>query len=148
MPVTFKVADVSRVEPGEGAPGRVELADSVKEIAGVPVEACGSSQGNLIGFYNDRWNGVQKLNGFVRAIHHSFELHCPLVLSPDDIWIAIAQGFANHVNANSDRLRHLFVNPVGKEALDDKIYIEILRNEFVKGSPKNDWQGAFSEFSD
>jgi len=148
MPVTFKVADVSRVEPGKGAPGRIELADSVKCLSEVSVEACGSNQDNLIGFYEDRWNGTQKLHGLVRAIHHSFEIHCPLVLSPDDIWVAIAQGFANHINANSDRFRHLFVNPVGKEALDDKIYIEISRDGFSKGSPKNDWQGAFSEFSD
>lgn len=148
MSVTFKVSDVSRVEPGKRAPGRIEVVDSVKDLAGVPVEACGSNQGNLIGFYNDHYNGTQKLNGFVRAIHHAFELHCPLVLSPDDVWVVIAQGFAYHVNANSDQLRHLFVNPVGEEALQDKIYIEIVRNNFVKGSPKNDWQGALSEFSD
>lgn len=148
MPVTFKVADVSRVEPHQRFPGPIELADSVRSLAEVQVEACGSNQSNLIGFYEDPWNGTQKLHGLVRAIHHSFEMHLPLVLSPDDIWIAIAQGFANHVNANSDRFRHLFVNPVGKEALDDKIYIEIERDLFVKGSSKNDWQGAFSEFSD
>ena len=147
MPVTFKVADVSRIEPRKGAPGRVVLMDSVKALAGVPVEACGSNQDNLIGFYEDTYNGTQRLNGFIRAIHHSFELHCPLVLSPDDVWVAIAQGFANHVNANSDRLRHLFVNPVGKAALDSQIHIEIERDFFVKGSPENDWPGAFKEFS-
>lgn len=56
------------------------------------------------------------------------------------IWLLIAQGFANHVNENGEAMRHYFVDFDGKKNLD------VCRNEFVKGSPNNDWKGVFAEF--
>ena len=32
----------------------------------------------------------------VSAVHYAFSEHRPLTLSPDAIWLTIAQGFANH----------------------------------------------------
>lgn len=81
------------------------------------------------------------INGFLRAAYTAFAEHLPLTLSPDHIWIAIAQGFAHHVNDNSDKLRKAFV------AHEDKKRINIQRDHFVKGSKDNDWQEALSEFS-
>jgi hypothetical protein len=147
MPVTFKVSDVKECKwPPESVPGSVTLVESIRDLSGVDVEASASNHGNLLGFYEDRWNGVQKMNGFLRAIHHSFATHAPLALSPDDVWVAIAQGFANHVNANAEKLQPLFLNKALPKG--SKIYIEICRDSFIKGSPDNDWQGAFPEFSD
>ena len=82
-----------------------------------------------------------KQNMLAKAVHAAFYGHHPLVLSPDVIWLTIAQGLANHVDQNAEKLRSAFVNHEGKEL------INIERPDFVKGSPHNDWAGVFPEFS-
>jgi Domain of unknown function (DUF4419) len=77
----------------------------------------------------------------VAASHMAYDEHRPLVLSPDMIWLMIAQGISSHVNANAEELRSKFVN------FNGKLLIEIQRDDFKKGSSDNDWSGAFSEFS-
>src|SRR6201999_4005041 len=79
---------------------------------------------------------------FVHAVHIAFDEHVPLILSPDDGWLCIAQAFAHHIDANAEALRHHFVRHEGKAR------IVVIRNEFVKGSPDNAWPGVFGEFSD
>ena len=81
-------------------------------------------------------------NSFVGAVHAAYHSHYPLVLSPDMIWQCVAQGFAIHVNKNAEKLRHLFVAHEGKKK------IVVRRDEFVKGSPDNDWEGALGDFSE
>eukprot|EP01050_Picozoa_sp_SAG11_P018076 SAG11_NODE_2680_length_3104_cov_1.455241_2_plen_105_part_00 len=44
-----------------------------------------------------------KQNLFAKAVHAAFYGHHPLVLSPDVIWLTIAQGLANHVDQNAVR---------------------------------------------
>ncbi len=56
---------------------------------------------------------VPLLNGFYTA-HNN---HYPIRIKPDDIWLLIVQGFSNHVNANSEELRDMFVNFEGKKEL-------------------------------
>jgi hypothetical protein len=129
--ITFDVSDV--------APGTVPLpASSAREALQSrlkhPVEACAS---NLPLLVEDA--GV---NGFVAAAHYAFMDHHPLVLSPDDVWLCIAQGFALHVDQNAESLRKRLV------AHEGKVEIIVYRDEFIKGAPDNDWQGCFSEFSD
>ena len=46
--------------------------------------------------------------------------HYPIKIKPDDIWLLIIQGFINHVNLNSEKLRYLFVNFQGKKELTVK----------------------------
>jgi len=82
-----------------------------------------------------------KQNLFAKAVHAAFFDHHPLVLSPDVIWLTIAQGLAHHVDQNAEALRHKFVSHEGKKEL------VIERPEFAKGSPCNDWEGVFPEFS-
>src|SRR5690349_14786617 len=48
-------------------------------------------------------------NLFVQIVDAAFALHYPLVLSPDDVWLCLAQGFARHVNENAEKLRERFV---------------------------------------
>ena len=81
-------------------------------------------------------------NSFVGAVHNAFNDHRPLILSPDIIWVTIAQGLATHINKNAEYLRHHFVDHQGK------LYIEISRDSFVKGGKNNDWPRVFPEFSD
>jgi len=82
-----------------------------------------------------------KQNLFVKAVHAAFFDHHTLVLSPDVIWLTIAQGLANHIDQNAEFLREKLVSHEGKKEL------MISRPEFVKGSPENDWEGVFPEFS-
>ena len=56
-------------------------------------------------------SNVPLLNGFYTA-HNN---HYPIRIKPDDIWLLIVQAFSNHVNANSEELRHFFVNFDGKK---------------------------------
>jgi Domain of unknown function (DUF4419) len=98
-------------------------------------EACGANQAQLV----DPVEGVT--HPLLEAVHAAFAEHYPLVLSPDDVWLCLAQGFAKHVEANAEALRSRFVRHAGQ------INLEIARDEFVKGSPDNDWQGCFAEWS-
>jgi hypothetical protein len=76
------------------------------------------------------------------AIQKAYAEHRPLTLTPDMIWLMIMQGFAQHVDNNSEELRDLFVDFEGKKMLNVK------RADFVKGSTENDWEGVFPEFSE
>lgn len=107
-------------------PGTVALRPS-------PVEACSRSHDQLIAhiFFHP----------VVAAIHLAFSDHRPLVLSPDMLWLLVLQGFANHVNANAEKLRSKFVQHEGRAT------IEVRRDDFVKGSPTNPWPEVFDEFS-
>jgi len=53
----------------------------------------------------------------IAAVHLAFSEHRPLVLTPDAVWLTIAQGFAQHVRLNSEGLRNRFVGHSGKKAL-------------------------------
>jgi hypothetical protein len=82
-----------------------------------------------------------ELHPFIGALHRSYALHKPFVISPDMIWLLIAQGFSKHVDQNGQKLRHHFVQFEGKKV------IHIMHDDFIKGSNKNDWQNVFPEFS-
>lgn len=128
-------------------PESVNTSDDVKaninSLVKVVSEALGTHIPNprVIVPPKSRYSDETAMNGFLQAAYTAFARHQGLVLSPDAVWLAIAQGFAVHVNMNAERLRDRFVKHEGKK------YIEIQRNEFVKGSPDNDWMGGFSEFS-
>ena len=51
------------------------------------------------------------------AVHAAFSEHRSLQLTPDIIWLTIAQGFAQHINNNAEELRSSFVSHQGKEKL-------------------------------
>lgn len=108
-------------------------SEALAKRLGAPVEASGCNLANLVD---------TKLHGVLGAVHHAFDAHYPLVLSPDDVWLCIAQGFAIHVDLNAKALRERFVRHEGK------LNIVVRRDAFIKGSPNNDWPGCFAEFSD
>jgi hypothetical protein len=140
MSVTFAVDRVTRAKQTKFA--RISPVASIQKLTNIEVEACGTNSftRNLIG--PEVSAGVPIQNGFLRTIHAAYAEHYPLVLSPDDVWLAITQGFAAHVNAHSEELRHLFV------AHEGQAVIEVHRDMFIKGRPDNDWPGVFSEFSE
>ena len=96
------------------------------------IEALPKDQPDMIG---------AEFHPFVAAVHTAYAEHYPLTISPDMIWLLITQGFAMHINQHPEEMRRYFVDFQGKKNLD------IRRDDFVKGSPDNDWEGAFNEFS-
>lgn len=98
-----------------------------------PVEACSRLKDPVL--------EVGTRHQLFEAVRLAHNYHYPLVLDPDSIWLTIAQGLANHITENGERLRRRFV------AHDGKKKIIIHRDSFSRGSPDNDWPGAFAEFS-
>ncbi|KAK3831971.1 MAG: hypothetical protein J3R72DRAFT_425237 [Linnemannia gamsii] len=56
-------------------------------------------------------------NGLVDAALEAYNEHHHLVIRPDDVWIAILSQFNFFVNANAEKLRHLFVAHKGRKQL-------------------------------
>ena len=137
---TFSVDPVAKAtQPVKSWHNLTELERIVRRISGVkpesyspPSSSSGISVRSVLG---------DDVNPFVSTVHMAYDQHYPLVLSPDAIWMCIAQGFANHVNQNAKKLRHLFVEHKGKKE------IEVRRDNFIKGSPTNPWPEVFEEFS-
>jgi hypothetical protein len=62
-------------------------------------------------------HGVHPL---MAAVHHAFADHRPLVLSPDAVWLTIAQGVAHHVRLHAEALRSRLVRHEGKIEIKDR----------------------------
>ncbi len=70
--------------------------------------------------HNDLFKVVHDERGIhplALAVHYAFSYHRPLLLTPDMIWILLAQGFAQHINNCAEELRYSFVKHSGKEEL-------------------------------
>src|SRR5688572_15896327 len=52
------------------------------------------------------------------AVHRAFAEHRPLVLSPDAVWLTLAQGVAQHVRLHAEALRPRLVRHEGRKALE------------------------------
>eukprot|EP00301_Raphidiophrys_heterophryoidea_P025433 c8533_g1_i1.p1 GENE.c8533_g1_i1~~c8533_g1_i1.p1 ORF type:complete len:448 (+),score=84.55 c8533_g1_i1:72-1346(+) len=81
-------------------------------------------------------------NAFIFTVWKAYCSHYPLVLSPDDIWLVIIQGFSRHVKANSESLRGSFVTHSGKE----QIIVDGYKRNIIPRHPNNDWPGVVSDF--
>lgn len=66
--------------------------------------------------------------------------HRPLVLSPDMIWMAISQGFGQHVNRNAEKLRPMLVSHEGKADL-------VIEDAVSPLSAEYDWNKAINGFA-
>ncbi|PKB98303.1 hypothetical protein RhiirA5_279467, partial [Rhizophagus irregularis] len=60
-------------------------------------------------------NNTMTSHGLAAAILHAYNHHQHLRLTPDDIWLTIAQGVSHHINYNAEKFRSRFVNHEGKE---------------------------------
>lgn len=76
----------------------------------------------------------------IGAAYLSYAGHRPLVLSPDMIWLCIAQGLSLHIKENSEELRHLFVDHQGQMNLD-------IEREVYHPKSRAFWEGIFPDFS-
>jgi len=123
----MRAFEVSAVELGTQPLRSISLAESLKSRGGTT----DASAGNV--------GGIVRSSGhaFLSAVHTAFCNHFPLALSPDDVWLCIAQGFGIHVVANAESLRKRFVRHAGKVTLT-----------VGRGPQDDDWSGVFAEFSD
>jgi Domain of unknown function (DUF4419) len=132
MPDAAIIQSVSDVVRAKRPLLEASAKEAIEALIGLPVEACFEYHGKVVESY---------YHPFVAAVDAAFCGHRPLELSPDMLWLLVAQGLARHVNANSDALRRQFVQHDGKET------ITVRRDEFVKGSPENPWSEVLGEFS-
>ena len=78
---------------------------------------------------------------FFNGLYQAYADHRPFVLTPDMMWLLIAQGFAKHVSNNAEELRNLFVNFDGKISL-------IVRNDSISlDDPDSPWEKVFPQFT-
>jgi len=70
--------------------------------------------------FDDAFAG-SRCHPLIDAVHLAFAQHRPLTISPDHIWLAIAQGFSHHVTANAEKLRHRLVRHEGSRELSTDI---------------------------
>lgn len=130
MSYKFIVSDVARAQsPLTATP----LHEALPSLVGTPVEACAGSASHLVACTR---------HGFVEAVRLAFAEHYPLVLTPDAVWLCLAQGFATHVRLHSEALRKSIVEHEGRQD------IQIRRDDFVKGRAENPWPEVFAAFSD
>ncbi|XP_064400332.1 uncharacterized protein LOC135346585 [Halichondria panicea] len=140
MPITFKV---NQVEPNKTKLQPADTAAIIKHRCGGVVPEAHSKIARKAVKEMPKYNrpiGID--NGLVSAIHACWSQHYALVLSPDMIWLCIAQGLAQHINQNAEKLRSKLVEHEGKKDL------KVIRNDFIKGSDSNPWPEAFEEFSE
>ncbi|MDR1518060.1 MAG: DUF4419 domain-containing protein [Dysgonamonadaceae bacterium] len=92
---------------------------------------------------NAREGGLVNLgyHPFFDGLYSAYAQHRPFVISPDMIWLLISQGFAQHVNANSENLRPHFVNFSGKSQL-----VVETETELAQLSEKQ-WEDIFPKFT-
>jgi len=60
---------------------------------------------------------VSPQHNFIAMLNKAYDLHYPVVLSPDHIWLLISQSLAAHVNKNSSKLRSKFVAFEGRQTI-------------------------------
>jgi hypothetical protein len=145
--ITFKVEDLK-------PPAKLLLVEDYRVILEDLIRLDnGISRNSLDGPYTDpAFNIIAKseindslvtrgYHPFFEGMYAAYADHRPFTLSPDMMWLLISQGFANHVNNNSEELRKLLVDFDGKTSLivrDDRIALD---------DPKSPWAEVFPEFS-
>ena len=80
-------------------------------------------------------------NSFFKGMINAYASHRAVVLSPDVIWLLICQGFAAHVNLNSEQLRDKIVYHQGKKTLEVESPKHLLYE-----TNEVDWESIFNIF--
>jgi hypothetical protein len=146
--VTFAVDDVT---PASSPLATCKPLEAVRDLLDAPPSrfaADESAQGNPTrGRVEACWShsldcvaGVGH-HPLIAAAHLAFSGHRPLVLSPDVIWLTIAQGLAQHVRLNPEQHRYLLVSHDGKRR------VMVRREDLHRGSPENPWAEVVAEFA-
>lgn len=127
--ITFAV---DAVEPATERLPECRAHEAVRERLG-SIESCSDYHATVVkDFYG---------HALLAAVHKAFAEHRPLTLTPDAVWITIAQGVAHHMTVHAERLRDRFVTHKGRAKLTFKCL------DWAEGSPENPWQEAFDSWA-
>jgi hypothetical protein len=107
--------------------------EAVKQMVRDKIESCSDYHGTVL-------RGIH-YQPLLAAVYTAFNKHLPLVLTPDAVWITIAQGVAQHMAIHGERLRDRFVAHQGRLALTFEF------RDWVEGSPENPWPEAFASWA-
>lgn len=78
-----------------------------------------------------------------KAVHRAFYDHCPLVLSPDVVWVTIMQGLAQHCAQAGEDVRAAW-----GVTHEGKMDICVSRDDDFLDGKQHDWAGVITEFGD
>jgi hypothetical protein len=128
--VTFAVDEVT---PATESLPECRTHEAIKTMLGSAIESCSDYHGMVLKKVRDQ--------PLLAAVYMAFSQHRPLVLTPDAVWITIAQGVAHHMVIHGERLRSRFVAHQGK--LD----LVFESRDWVERSPENPWPEAFATWA-
>jgi len=118
---------------------KLSMAGAVRHAKCQKLEA--SSAGNVdVVEFSALHRSSAPICSFIGAALSAWSNHYPFRFKVEQIWILILQGVAVHVDQNAEKLRAKFVSHRGKKTL------RVQRDDFVMGSPQNDWEGVIEEF--
>ncbi|WP_018627128.1 DUF4419 domain-containing protein [Niabella aurantiaca] len=80
-------------------------------------------------------------HSFFDGVYRAYADHRPLVISPDMIWLLIAQGFSQHINSDPEKYRKYFVQHKGK------LTLIVQNNAILLDNPNSPWEQVFPEFT-
>lgn len=83
---------------------------------------------------------VARSHHFMLMLQYAFNVHKAIYITPDNLWLLICQGVAEHLRLNNEKYRALFTDVEQKEV------ITIRRDDFVQGG-ENPWPEIFHAFS-
>lgn len=92
------------------------------------------------GRYLEMHEATVQTNHFLLMLELAFNKHKNVTISPDDLWLLICQGVAEHIKLYEEEFKSLITNFNGKQT------IEVQRNDFVLGGD-NPWEEVFPEFT-
>lgn len=118
--ISFQVSNVKTADTLINADDARKVVENKigKNILWLPEE---HSPNKVVSSYN---------NGFIQTIQECYDNHRPLILTPDNIWLAICQGVSIHVNENYNTLEDIIFN-------DNKPTQLIIRNDSLEYSSKH-----------
>ncbi|RIA98667.1 hypothetical protein C1645_748882 [Glomus cerebriforme] len=80
-------------------------------------------------------------NGFVATILQAYSSNQHLFLTPDDVWLVIAQGISQHINNNAEKYRQRIVNHQGQKR------VEIYGQDLLEDNEENNWITLFDRLN-
>ncbi|PKK70126.1 hypothetical protein RhiirC2_747146, partial [Rhizophagus irregularis] len=90
------------------------IKDKISQICrNTTVHAISIDYDNLPSNEQSVLKSTATFHGLAAAIFHAYNKHQHLRLTPDDIWLTIAQGVSQHINYNAEKFRYRFVNHEG-----------------------------------
>ncbi len=125
---------VDEVEPCLEPCIPIKTRTRVRQDIGSPVLACSHDESSEV-----LLSAGAATHGLVNAVYVAFSQHRPLVLTPDAIWMTLAQGFAHHITNHAEALRSSVVRHKGKMTL---------QAETVQLSSAQYWAEAVEQWSD